>query len=681
MVNGDSWYYLTAGGAGTPEGVKAGEYIHLFNGCALDLDGNIIDLESGSIIGTAGSNGEKLDTVPLYDWDYAGYELQVYKNFTLSAEPMALSEEDSEEASVLPYQAIVKNGELSLYNAQNPVSPDGWIIDHYQDESFMTVLGEDGKLADIGKDEIKLPDGFQNASIGEISNTAYADAPIVVGRYNSGKVFAFNYLTGENLEVVQNDEDVVNLVDFAKQWISDKTDSMFKSARSSYLAATDLGNKVDLNEVKNLYDGTNGTGTENSIAGVLRGNTVEGAGGDPGQSDSGVRSNEQKEAGDGNGTAGGTTAANTVQTGEAGDGGDKTGSETGAKKNGVQSSKNDGADLNDSEDADEAEDAENADEESSESKKSSKNSSVKKVKSNRAKSNVSDSEKESPESESLKKETSKSDSKTQSDSEKDSQAAVQSGEGVKAALDGIQTNVEKSADRKTGTGPAGDTAAEREKAGTGGRSGEAGNGAEPSGSEAGAAGQTGTEAGAAGNTGAGQSGTEAGAEAGAAGDAGTGQSGTEAGAAGSTGAGQSGTEAGAAGQAGADANAAGSAASGQTGTKLGTDKVAAAISSHDAERTKEALNSSWLPVYDAASGEYKLYNAGELLSSNGGVVLSAEEKMEALSRQGINVNYGQVNAGAHHTDSEKQGFKILGGIAAAILLILGSFWLRRRNAK
>ena len=157
--------------------------------------------------------------------------------------------------------------------------------------------------------------------------------------------------------------------------------------------------------------------------------------------------------------------------------------------------------------------------------------------------------------------------------------------------------------------------------------------------------------------------------------------GTKAGAAGSTGAGQSGTEAGAAGQAGVDANAAGSAASGQTGTKLGTDKVAAAISSHDAERTKEALNSSWLPVYDAASGEYKLYNAGELLSSNGGVVLSAEEKMEALSRQGINVNYGQVNAGAHHTDSDKRGFKILGGIAAAILLILGSFWLRRRNAK
>lgn len=518
----------------------------------------------------------------------------------------------------------------------------------------------------------------------------------MVGRYNSGKVFAFNYLTGENLEVVQNDEDVVNLVDFAKQWISDKTDSMFKSARSSYLAATDLGNKVDLNEVKNLYDGTNGTGTQNSIAGVLRGNTVEGAGGDPGQSDSGVRSNEQKEAGDGNGTAGGTTAANTVQTGEAGDGGDKTGSETGAKKNGVQSSKNDGADLDDSEDADEAEDAEDADEESSKSKKSSKSSSVKKARSLRAKSNASDSENESPESEALKKETSKSDSRTQSDSEKDSQAAVQSGEGAKAALDGTQTDVEKSADRKTGTGPAGDTAAEREKAGTGGRSGqagEAGNGAEPSGSEAGAAGQTGTEAGAAGSAGADQSGTEAG----AAGSTGAGQSGTEAGAAGQAGAeagaagdaasgqtgisGQSGTEAGAAGQAGVDANAAGSAASGQTGTKLGTDKVAAAISSHDAERTKEALNSSWLPVYDAASGEYKLYNAGELLSSNGGVVLSAEEKMEALSRQGINVNYGQVNAGAHHTDSDKRGFKILGGIAAAILLILGSFWLRRRNAK
>ena len=503
----------------------------------------------------------------------------------------------------------------------------------------------------------------------------------MVGRYNSGKVFAFNYLTGENLEVVQNDEDVVNLVDFAKQWISDKTDSMFKSARSSYLAATDLGNKVDLNEVKNLYDGTNGTGTQNSIAGVLRGNTAGGAGGDPGQSDSGVRSNEQKEAGDGNGTAGGTTAANTVQTGEAGDGGDKTGSETGAKKNGVQSSKNDGADLDDSEDADEAEDAEDADEESSKSKKSSKSSSVKKARSIRAKSNASDSENESPESESLKKETSKSDSRTRSDSEKDSQAAVQSGEGAKAALDGTQTDVEKSADRKTGTGPAGDTAAEREKAGTGGRSGqagEAGNAAEPSGSEAGTVGQTGTEAGAAGSTGAGQSGTEAGAagqagaEAGAAGDAASGQTGIS---------GQSGTEAGEAGQAGADANAAGSAASGQTGTKLGTDKVAAAISSHDAERTKEALNSSWLPVYDAASGEYKLYNAGELLSSNGGVVLSAEEKMEALSRQGINVNYGQVNAGAHHTDSDKRGFKILGGIAAAILLILGSFWLRRRNAK
>ena len=716
MVYGDSWYYLTAGGVGTPDGVVAGEYIHLFNGSALDLDGNITDLGGGS--GSVSGNAVRMDTTPLYEWDYAGYDLLVFKNFTWSVDDAAeavsllsaadgadelsgLSDAD-DEVTELPYQAIVKNGEMSLFNAENPVSPDGWIIDNYQGESFMTVLGEDGKLADIGQDEIKMPEDFQNSYIGEVSNTAYADAPIVVGRYNSGKVFAFNYLTGENLEVVQSDDDMLDLVDYAKQWISDKTDSMFKSARTSYLAAANLGSNVDLNEVKRLYDGTNGSGTQNSIAGVLRGNTVEGAGGDPGQSDSGVRSNEQKEAGDGNGTAGGTTAANTVQTGEAGDGGDKTGSETGAKKNGVQSSKNDGADLNDSEDADEAEDAEDADEESSESKKSSKNSSVKKAKANRAKSNVSDSEKESPESESLKKETSKSDSKTQSDSEKDSQAAVQSGEGVKAALDGTQTDVEKSADRKTGTGPAGDTAAEREKAGTGGRSGEAGNGAEPSGSEAGAAGQSGTEAGAAGNTGAGQSGTEAGAagsagagqsgteagaagqagtEAGAAGDAGTGQTGAEAGAAGSTGAGQSGTEAGAAGQAGADANAAGSAASGQTGTKLGTDKVAAAISSHDAERTKEALNSSWLPVYDAASGEYKLYNAGELLSSNGGVVLSAEEKMEALSRQGINVNYGQVNAGAHHTDSEKQGFKILGGIAAAILLILGSFWLRRRNAK
>ena len=713
MVYGDSWYYLTAGGVGTPDGVVAGEYIHLFNGSALDLDGNITDLGGGS--GSVSGNAVRMDTTPLYEWDYAGYDLLVFKNFTWSVDDAAeavsllsaadgadelsgLSDAD-DEVTELPYQAIVKNGEMSLFNAENPVSPDGWIIDNYQGESFMTVLGEDGKLADIGQDEIKMPEDFQNSYIGEVSNTAYADAPIVVGRYNSGKVFAFNYLTGENLEVVQSDDDMLDLVDYAKQWISDKTDSMFKSARTSYLAAANLGSNVDLNEVKRLYDGTNGSGTQNSIAGVLRGNTVEGAGGDPGQSDSGVRSNEQKEAGDGNGTAGGTTAANTVQTGEAGDGGDKTGSETGAKKNGVQSSKNDGADLNDSEDADEAEDAEDADEESSESKKSSKNSSVKKAKANRAKSNVSDSEKESPESESLKKETSKSDSKTQSDSEKDSQAAVQSGEDAKAALDGTQTDVEKSADRKTGTGPAGDTAAEREKAGTGGRSGEAGNGAEPSGSEAGAAGQTGTEAGAAGSTGTGQSGTEAGsagagqsgteagaagqtgAEAGAAGDAASGQTGTEAGAAGSTGAGQSGTEAGAAGQAGADANAAGSAASGQTGTKLGTDKVAAAISSHDAERTKEALNSSWLPVYDAASGEYKLYNAGELLSSNGGVVLSAEEKMEALSRQGINVNYGQVNAGAHHTDSEKQGFKILGGIAAAILLILGSFWLRRRNAK
>ncbi len=323
MVYGDSWYYLTAGGVGTPDGVVAGEYIHLFNGSALDLDGNIKDLGGGS--GKLEENAVLVATTPLYEWDYAGYDLMVFKNFTLSldeADAMSLmSEMDvdagdetdalslmddayglydtyevSEDAfSEVPYQAIVKNGEMSLFNAENPVSSDGWIIDSYQDESFMTVLGSDGKLADIGQDEIKLPEDFQNSYIGEISNTAYADSPIVVGRYNSGKVFAFNYLTGESLEVVQSDEDLIDLIDYAKQWISDKSDSMLKGARSSYLATQTLSKQVDLNEIKNLYDEINGKETQNSIAEALRGNEKAGDGGDSGQSDSGIRSNDLAE--------------------------------------------------------------------------------------------------------------------------------------------------------------------------------------------------------------------------------------------------------------------------------------------------------------------------------------------------------------------------------------------------
>lgn len=247
-------YYLTNSGIRSASGKSiAGSFLNLRNGQALDLNGDIWNVESGSVVSHCDfTDIQWEEPKAVCEFTYDGEKLSVYHQFI---------HYDGEDLDRLAY---VKNGTLFGLEPDPDMVYGAVLADTYQDSQYLTVLGTDGLLHDLNE-SIHLPEGFTNRGIVELADNMHDDSHIAIGRYEDGKVFAFNYLTGTELTLEEADSwengTDLSLADYAGQYLESYLGSWFGMNNSGYAASVNLMTNLSAGRLGSLDDILSYTGT------------------------------------------------------------------------------------------------------------------------------------------------------------------------------------------------------------------------------------------------------------------------------------------------------------------------------------------------------------------------------------------------------------------------------------
>ncbi len=247
-------YYLTNSGIRSASGKSiAGSFLNLRNGQALDLNGDIWNVESGSVVSHCDfTDIQWEEPKAVCEFTYDGEKLSVYHQFI---------HYDGEDLDRLAY---VKNGTLFGLEPDPDMVYGAVLADTYQDSQYLTVLGTDGLLHDLNE-SIHLPEGFTNRGIVELADNMHDDSHIAIGRYEDGKVFAFNYLTGTELTLEEADSwengTDLSLADYAGQYLESYLGSWFGMNNSGYAASANLMTNLSTGRLGSLDDILSYTGT------------------------------------------------------------------------------------------------------------------------------------------------------------------------------------------------------------------------------------------------------------------------------------------------------------------------------------------------------------------------------------------------------------------------------------
>lgn len=238
---GNSYYYLVKDGVKNETTLHTGEYVHLYQKEALTQDGQVYDLESGSTR-VASSLGEILSTRSLQQSTTSGQTLNVFQGFTQSAG----------QENHLQLEQVLYSKRGTLYGLDGNMSRKGSavLVDDYNGKQYVTVLGDDGKLINI-RDEIKVPDGFRNENIKEISSSIDSNTTIVLIRYQDGTLVGFDYLTGKEIDVESISEDI-GFYDFAMTSLMSLFDAPMISIQQEEQAVPEFEKILESMDVKDL---------------------------------------------------------------------------------------------------------------------------------------------------------------------------------------------------------------------------------------------------------------------------------------------------------------------------------------------------------------------------------------------------------------------------------------------
>ncbi|MDR1330191.1 MAG: hypothetical protein LBK23_11385, partial [Oscillospiraceae bacterium] len=216
LLWGDNYYFTTDYGVREKEGrLLAGKFVNLRGGQGLLDSGELYDLETGRQ--TAGNRDFALHDAPspLYSFEYDGYTIDTYAGFSVSKRD---GQENAIEENIIETPLIYKNGVLAILDPAMPVQRDGFVLDSAGDEEYLSFLENSGSIGHT-RDEIKLPDKFINRNIVHMTNNLNSDLPYVLLRYDDWRAYAFNYLTGERVDLNVVDSDM-SLLEYAKDYIA-----------------------------------------------------------------------------------------------------------------------------------------------------------------------------------------------------------------------------------------------------------------------------------------------------------------------------------------------------------------------------------------------------------------------------------------------------------------------------
>lgn len=237
-----------------------GNFVNLYESKALSIDGTIYDISAKNTYIETIDYNILPNSVPLYKFNYNGANIETYYNYsTINGE-------------IKDYQAFVTQNKLSIIDGLLNNKKNSYIIDFYNNKEIQLVLN-DNKLYNL-KEEINYPSDILNENIKDIYSEINSDSKLVVIEYNSGEIYAFNYVSGK--KVFSNRYDIdMSFLEYVYSKLnaetsSNKIESISNS--SEYESVEKMKEKLILHSIedaKNIIYETNSTTDNNKNYTVL----------------------------------------------------------------------------------------------------------------------------------------------------------------------------------------------------------------------------------------------------------------------------------------------------------------------------------------------------------------------------------------------------------------------------
>lgn len=232
---GDEYLYIADDTIHSNKRTINGEFVNLYENKALDKNGNIYDLTSMSILNDGNLEIKRLDEqVPMMSATYNNVTIQTFAHASKVIE-------NEENYTYKDQQILVKNNTMYVIDGKLDTKPQSIIIDSYNNKQYEAVLGTDGVIYDL-LTEINYPSNFKNEDIIAMTNNLNSEDNILLVYYASGKVYGFNYITGE--EVYDNGVENVNFVDYLVSNLSLARIS-YNIDQADYVVAQELASKLE----------------------------------------------------------------------------------------------------------------------------------------------------------------------------------------------------------------------------------------------------------------------------------------------------------------------------------------------------------------------------------------------------------------------------------------------------
>ena len=255
---------------------QEGEYVHLYEGKALDKEGSIYNIETGAQEGTQGQEIGKENAEAEFEtrleetkarrtYDYQGNIINVYGIYSTI------------NGNVKAQIYTVKNGRLSAISNKVDMKIGEEVVDSYNEKDYQTILGTDGIIYDL-KEKLNYPENFENKNIEQIE--VDSNNPMVMVYYTSGKVVVFNYVTGE--EIYNNNvKEEISLFAYIKERFTNPK-LLYEDTETEYEKGQELIEKLEETPISfaitmNQSEGTQGNNEqkENEQENTTINNTAE----------------------------------------------------------------------------------------------------------------------------------------------------------------------------------------------------------------------------------------------------------------------------------------------------------------------------------------------------------------------------------------------------------------------
>ena len=253
-IANDEYLYLSEDTVNSNKRTLDGKYCNLYKNKILDKDGNIYDISTMNKIESTNKEVKLLDTQKtIAETNIDNKTIQTFAHCSKVTQ--------GDKSTYKEQQIFVKNGYMYVIDGKMDNKNGSAIIDTYNNKQYETILGEDGVMYDL-LTKINYPSNFKNKDIIAMTSNIENNNNVVLVYYANGKVYGFNYVTGE--EVYDNNvkDENVNLANYILENLSTANIS-YNINKADYIAATELAGKLDKVSIEEATEKINKENNQN----------------------------------------------------------------------------------------------------------------------------------------------------------------------------------------------------------------------------------------------------------------------------------------------------------------------------------------------------------------------------------------------------------------------------------